>query len=74
VANEVSTNTHAGPPPEVEFNFPGGLGINRSTGEVIALLLNFEDPNQRAQILAWVAKGMRIPLDDLVREYREYEL
>jgi hypothetical protein len=74
VANELSTNTEAGPPPEIEFDFPGGLGITRSTGDVIALLLNFETPEQRAQILAWVAKGMRIPLADLVKEYEECDL
>ncbi len=74
MANELSTNTESAPPPEIEFDFPGGLGITRSTGDVIALLLNFEDPGQRPQILAWVAKGMRIPLADLVREYEEADL
>ncbi len=74
MTNEVSTNTTAGPPPEIEFDFPGGLGINRSTGDVLAFLLNFESPYMRAQILAWVAKAMRIPIQDIVKEYEECDL
>ncbi len=74
MANEVATDTAPAEPPEMKFDFPGGLGILRSTGTVIGLLLNFEAPHARAAILAWVAKAMRIPLDELVKEYEECDL
>lgn len=60
-----------GPPPQFDFPQELGLGITRSTGNVIALLLHTEEPGSRASILAWAAKDMGITLSDLVREYQD---
>jgi hypothetical protein len=58
------------PPPQIDFP-QLGLGTHRTTGGMVVLLLHTEEIDQRASILAWAARDLGIPLDDLVHEYNE---
>jgi len=57
-------------PPQVEFE-DMGLGTLRSSGTYIALMLQLETPESRADILGWTAKKMGIELADLIAAYNE---
>jgi len=59
---------------KVEFDFTGsGLGIMRPTGEVILMLLMFEDENLRPDVLACAARDAGISMDELDAAYRSLE-
>lgn len=58
------------PPPQIDFP-QIGLGLHRTTGGLVVLLLHTEAIAQRAGILAWAARDLGIPLDEFVREYNE---
>lgn len=56
----------------VSFEFTGrGVGAMRSTGEIILMLLTFEDEPLRADVLACAARDMGISLEELTKAYAE---
>jgi uncharacterized damage-inducible protein DinB len=58
------------PPPQIDFP-QIGLGMHRTTGGMIVMLLHTEEIHHRASILAWAARDLGIPLNELVSEYNE---
>lgn len=70
-ASEQGTPSNEAPPQMVFPSMQLGIGTMRATGNLIALLLHLEHPEDRAGILAWAVRDMGISIDDLVSEYND---
>ena len=56
--------------PTIDFHVDG-LGISRSSGSILLLLLQLEDENMRLRIIVDCAKQLGITLEDLTDAYTD---